>query len=55
MGLSPHVETLHQKHHSLKEAILQEEQRLYPDQFKINEMKREKLRIKDEISHYRSN
>ena len=48
MGQS--VESLDKKHHDLEEEILAEEQHPYPDQFKINELKKEKLRIKDEIS-----
>ncbi len=40
---------LDKKHHQLEEAILKEEQNAYPDQFKINELKRQKLRIKDEM------
>jgi hypothetical protein len=48
MGQS--VSNLDQKHHQLEEAILEEEQNAYPDQFKINELKRQKLRIKDELA-----
>ena len=48
MGQS--VSNLDIKHHQLEEAILAEEQNAYPDQFKINELKRQKLRIKDELA-----
>ncbi len=48
MGQS--VSNLDKKHHQLEEAILLEEQNAYPDQFKINELKKQKLRIKDEIA-----
>ena len=48
--MGQNVESLDQKHHELEEAIIEEEQHAYPDQFKINELKKEKLRIKDEIA-----
>ena len=48
MGQS--VPNLDIKHHQLEEAILAEEKNAYPDQFKINELKRQKLRIKDELA-----
>ncbi len=48
MGQS--VSNLDIKHHQLEEAILAEEKNAYPDQFKINELKRQKLRIKDELA-----
>ena len=48
MGQS--ASNLDMKHHKLEEAILEEEQNTYPDQFKINELKRQKLRIKDELA-----
>lgn len=50
MTLEAHVDALDKKHHQLEEEILSEEQRPYPDQLKITELKREKLRIKDEIA-----
>lgn len=50
MGQS--ADSLDQKHHDLEEAILEEEQHTYPDQFKINELKRQKLKIKDEIARH---
>ncbi len=48
--MEQNVSSLDKKHHQLEQAIHQEEQRPYPDQFKINELKREKLRIKDELA-----
>lgn len=50
MNLEGHVETLDHKHHQLEEKILKETQRPYPDQCKITAMKKEKLRIKDELA-----
>ena len=50
MNLEGHVDSLDHKHHKLEEKILQESQRPYPDQIKIAELKKEKLRIKDEMA-----
>lgn len=50
MNLEGHVETLDYKHHKLEEKILKESQRPYPDQYKIAKLKKEKLRIKDELA-----
>ena len=50
MSLETHAETLGQKHHELEEKILKESQRPCPDQFKIAALKKEKLRIKDELA-----
>lgn len=54
MTLDTHLNALSEKHHKLEEAILSEEQRPYPDQIKITELKREKLRIKDQLERFRS-
>ena len=50
MNTEAHVETLKAKHAGIKEAILEESQRPVPDSIRISELKREKLRIKDEIA-----
>jgi hypothetical protein len=50
MSVEEHIEALRTKHASLKEAIEEENQRPHPDDLKITELKREKLRIKDEIA-----
>lgn len=52
MSLDDHLETLRQKHASLEAAIEEENQRPHPDEIKLHELKREKLRIKDEIHHH---
>jgi len=44
------MESLKTKHHDLEILIEQEEARPRPDEAKINELKRQKLRIKDEIT-----
>jgi hypothetical protein len=50
MSVEEHIEALRSKHASLKEAIDSENQRPHPDDLRITELKREKLRIKDEIA-----
>ena len=50
MSVDEHIEALRVKHASLKEAIELENQRPHPDDLRITELKREKLRIKDEIA-----
>ncbi len=46
-----HVETLKAKHADLDHIIVEEENRPCPDEARIKELKRLKLRIKDEIVH----
>ncbi|MCH7805997.1 MAG: YdcH family protein [Proteobacteria bacterium] len=43
---------LHKKHNLLEEAISQEIQRPCPDQTRIAELKKQKLRIKDQLAHH---
>ena len=50
MSVDEHIEALRAKHISLKEAIDSENQRPHPDDFRITELKRQKLAIKDEIA-----
>ena len=50
MTVAEHVDALRAKHTALKDAVDQENQRPHPDEFRIAELKREKLRIKDEIA-----
>ena len=45
-----HIAHLKEKHAQLEHDIEQEEQHPYPDTIKLSQMKREKLRIKDEIA-----
>ncbi len=53
MTVVEHVEALRAKHSALKQAVEEENQRPHPDEFRIAELKREKLRIKDEIAKLR--
>ena len=42
--------SLQNRHAKLEEKITEENQRPHPDDLKVNELKREKLRIKEEMS-----
>ena len=50
MAVLDRVETLKAKHADIDHKIVEEENRPSPDEFRITELKREKLRIKDEIA-----
>lgn len=50
MAVEDHIRTLRTKHANLDDAISRETSRPLPDAFKLNELKREKLRIKDSIT-----
>ncbi len=49
MSVDERIESLREKHANLKRAIDEEFQHPHPDDFRISELKREKLRVKDEI------
>jgi hypothetical protein len=49
MSQLDHVEALREKHASLERAIDEETRRPLPDQAAIYDLKRQKLRIKDEL------
>src|ERR1700749_3503106 len=51
MSAAEHVESLKAKHQDLEHLIVEEEGRPHPDQALITQLKRQKLRIKDEIAH----
>ncbi len=53
MTADERIDSLRAKHASLEEAIEEETQRPHPDDLRLSELKREKLRIKDEIFHMR--
>lgn len=50
MAVEDRIRSLREKHASLKEAITKETARPLPDETKVAEWKREKLRIKDTIA-----
>ncbi len=49
MQADERIYSLRDKHASLERAIEEENQRPYPDDFRLSQLKREKLRIKDQI------
>ena len=50
MSADARVESLQQMHHDLEEAIKEENLRPKPDASVLSDLKRQKLRIKDEIA-----
>ena len=49
MSTSTHVDALQDKHATLEKIINEEIQRPHPDSLKLTELKREKLKVKEEI------
>ena len=49
MQADERIYSLRDKHAYLERAIEEENQRPYPDDFRLSQLKREKLRIKDQI------
>ena len=49
MAAEAHLEELSEKHRVLDQAIAAEMSRPYADDMKVQELKREKLKLKDEI------
>ncbi len=49
MSTSTHVVALNEKHAALEKVIHEEVQRPHPDSLKLTELKREKLKVKEEI------
>ena len=49
MALEAHIETLNQRHEELEAAIASEIKHPRFNEFRVNELKREKLRIKDQL------
>ena len=49
MGLESHIQELADKHHKLDEQIHDEQLRPHPDDLMLSELKKRKLRIKEEI------
>jgi hypothetical protein len=50
MSVNDRIESLRSQHALLDDAIREENHRPHPDDNRIHELKREKLRLKDEIS-----
>ncbi|WP_321397311.1 YdcH family protein [Emcibacter sp.] len=53
MGAAAHINALSEKHAILEQRIDEEEHRPAPDEVVLHELKREKLRLKDEIERFR--
>jgi len=54
MSLETHVEALTRKHASIDEVIDQEEHRPHPDTIRLMQLKRQKLRLKEELARCRN-
>ncbi|WP_374764053.1 YdcH family protein [Yunchengibacter salinarum] len=54
MSMQTHVEALNSKHARIENAIHTEETRPNPDTIRLMQMKREKLRLKEEISRLKA-
>ena len=53
MGLENRIDALKSRHHELETAIEAETTRASPDELEIHSLKKEKLRIKDELTNLR--
>lgn len=49
MGLDARTEALHAKHKEIEFILFEEERRPVPDFSRVHELKRKKLKIKDEL------
>jgi hypothetical protein len=54
MGLESHIQELADKHHKLDEQIHEEQLRPHPDDLALSELKKRKLRLKEEIERLRT-
>ena len=54
MGLESHIQELADKHHKLDEQIHDELHRPLPDDLTLAELKKRKLRLKEEIERLRA-
>ncbi len=53
MPQNAHLSALSAKHHKLDEIILKEQHRPSPDSVVIHELKKEKLKLKDEMERFK--
>lgn len=53
MHAQAHIAALSRKHETLNSRISEEEHRPVPDSMVLHELKREKLRVKDEMQHFK--
>ena len=54
MGLESHIQELADKHHKLDEQIHEEQLRPLPNDLMLAELKKRKLRLKEEIERLRT-
>ncbi len=54
MAIKAHMETLNQRHQQLEAAITKETKHPAHDELHVLELKRQKLRIKDQLEELRS-
>lgn len=54
MSVSAHLDQLAQRHASLEKALDEEAHRPHPDEMRIAQIKREKLKLKDEMERLRT-
>ncbi len=53
MGLDSHIQELSDKHHKLDEQIQDELHRPHPDDIILSDLKKRKLRLKEQIERLR--
>jgi hypothetical protein len=53
MGLDSHIQELSDKHHKLDEQIQEELHRPHPDDIILSDLKKRKLRLKEQIERLR--
>ncbi|MCF8473101.1 MAG: DUF465 domain-containing protein [Emcibacter sp.] len=54
MHVAAHLATLSEKHQKIDQIIIQEEHRPSPDTIILHELKKEKLKLKDEIERFKN-
>lgn len=52
MAVTAHLETLQSKHTNLEQKIQAELRSPLPDNIRVSQLKKQKLQIKDTISHF---
>lgn len=52
MSAQTHVESLNRKHAEIENVIAQEELRPQPDTVRLSELKKQKLRLKEELTRF---
>ncbi|MBP9693243.1 MAG: YdcH family protein [Alphaproteobacteria bacterium] len=52
-GLENHIQSLESKHHDVETMIEDELKRPHPDDHRLHELKKEKLKIRDEMMKHK--